>query len=159
MMSAFAWSFCSTALRISEKSSAWRSLPFQEKQLPSSLPHFLTSSCTFPYFLLHISILEFVIPLCCRASGCPFFHLQEINAYNSWLLPCITTQPLQHHKASICKCQYSIRPSAMLGLGQWVEQCNLTMLGFQVLFKNIYNFFLISLSLSLVLSLALVTSV
>ena len=26
----------------------------------------------------------------------------------------------------------------MLGLGQWVEQCNLAMLGFQVLSKYIY---------------------
>ena len=31
---------------------------------------------------------------------------------------------------TICTDQYCIRPSAMLGLGQWVEQCNLTMLGF-----------------------------
>ena len=35
--------------------------------------------------------------------------------------------------ASICTDQYCERPSAMLGLEQWVEQYNLTMLGFQVL--------------------------
>ena len=28
--------------------------------------------------------------------------------------------------------QHCIRPSALPGLGQWVKQCNLTMLGFQV---------------------------
>ena len=42
--------------------------------------------------------------------------------------------------------QYCIRPSAMLGLGQWVELCNLTMLGVQVLSKNVHIF---SRSLSL----------
>ena len=43
--------------------------------------------------------------------------------------------------------QYCIRPSAMVGL-QWVEQCNLTMLGFQVSIRLKYIFISFSLSLS-----------
>ena len=35
--------------------------------------------------------------------------------------------------ASICTYKYCIRPSAMPGLGQWVEQCHLTKVGFHVL--------------------------
>ena len=43
--------------------------------------------------------------------------------------------------------------SAMLGLGQWVEQCNLTMLGVQVLsniYTGIYIYVYIYLFISLV---------
>ena len=73
-----------------------------------------------PYFHMHISVSEFVIPLCCRVSVCSTLH-------NSWLLPHVTIQPLE----AICNDQYSVRPSALLG--QCVEICNLTMLGFQML--------------------------
>ena len=38
-------------------------------------------------------------------------------------------------RASVCADQYCIRPAAMLGPGQWVEQCILTVLGFQELSK------------------------
>ena len=37
--------------------------------------------------------------------------------------------------------QYCIRPSAMLGLGQWVEQCNLVILGFEVLSHRAHEAF------------------
>ena len=43
--------------------------------------------------------------------------------------------------ASMCTDQYCIRPSAMLGLGQWVEQCNLTRPGVRVLPNNVNFFF------------------
>ena len=42
--------------------------------------------------------------------------------------------------ASICTYRYYIRPSIMLGLGQWVEQCYLTMPGYQAKKKYLYCF-------------------
>ena len=43
---------------------------------------------------------------------------------------------------SICADQYCIRPSAMLWLETWVEQCNLTKLGYQVMCKTFFCFLL-----------------
>ena len=45
-------------------------VPFTSKQLPSSLNE-------TRHFHMHISISisEFIIPLCCRVSGCPTLHL------------------------------------------------------------------------------------
>ena len=37
---------------------------------------------------------------------------------------------------SVCTDQYCNWPSSMLELGQWVEQCNLTMQGFQYRLKH-----------------------
>ena len=55
-----------------------------------------------------------------------------MHLYGIWLLTYITFNFYNIMMALICTDQYCIRPSAMLGLGQWVELCNLTMLGFPV---------------------------
>ena len=73
------------------------------------------------YFLMHISISQHVIPLCCRHQVVqPCTCKEYITAYNSWLLPHITIQALQHHDDLNYTDQYCIRSSAMLGLGQWL---------------------------------------
>ena len=57
----------------------------------------------------------------------------------SLLLHHIIIQTIQPHDGISMYRSYCIRPSAMLSLGQWVVQCNLTMLG---------SFVLVFLSLS-----------
>ena len=52
---------------------------------------------------------------------------------NSWLPPHIIIQALLHGCINIMCRSVIYRHSAMRGPGQWVEQCNLTMLGVQVL--------------------------
>ena len=89
--------------------------------------HSHTSTCTFLFQNLSCHYLvghQVVQPCTCK----------NIFLYNSWLLLHITIQHYNIMMASLCTGQYCIRPSALLGLGQWVEQCNLTMLGYQVLF-------------------------
>ena len=82
--------------------------------------------------LLHCRICHSIMlrELCIRVENIHtilgYFSISQSSHYNIIM-------------ASICTDQYCIRPSAMLGLGQWGEQCNLTMLGFQVL-SNIYCF-------------------
>ena len=117
----------------------WCASHLQGKQLPSTLRK-------SPYFHLHISVSEFSISLCCRASGCPTLHLQGIYKCIQFLptYP-YTIQPLQHHDGiNMCRSmlyqafsyartrtlqhhdgsdQCCIRPSAMLGLGH----CNTMM--------------------------------
>ena len=90
----------------------WYTSYLQEKQLPSP-PNKTTSNYTY-----------------CRALGCSSLHLGNIN-----IQFCLLLHISIHHDVmmtSFCTDQYCIRPSAVLGLRQWVEQCNLTMLGFQV---------------------------
>ena len=90
-----------------------------------------------PYFQLHISVSESVIhcvvghrvvqPCTCKEYIIlGYFPILQSNHDNIMM-------------TSICTDQYCTRPSAMLGLGQWVEQCNQSMLAFLVGYQaNIY---------------------
>ena len=93
---------------------------------------------TFPYFYLHISISEFVIPLCCKVSSCKY-----VKMYNSWLLSHIIIQPLHQlwisnghiiltasHRTITKKVSTITLHKSVLGkhfglsiLWLWIEQC------------------------------------
>ena len=97
--------------------------PPQGKLLPST-HNKTTPTAILPHAHLHFRIY---LALCCRASGCSTLHQFGISM-DSWLLPSDNNIIM----TSIILDQYSISSPAMLWLGQWIEQCKLTMLGFQV---------------------------
>ena len=72
----------------------WFSSHFQGKHFPTTL-----NKTT--YFLMHISISEFFIPLCCRQSGCPILHLLGIQYTIHGYLPIL--QSNYQHKLRISK--------------------------------------------------------
>ena len=50
------------------------------------------------------------------------------NTYISWLLPISQSKHFNIMMTSIICRSVLVRPSAKLGIGQWLEHCNLTML-------------------------------
>ena len=75
----------------------------------------------------------------CTSTGA--FPFQNLSSHYVVGYQVVTILPIKHHEVTD---QYRIRSAAMLELGQWVEQCNLTMLGLQICLKHIY--FCVSLS-------------
>ena len=72
-----------------------------------------------------------------------------ITYINLWILILISVHP--YNTWMVCTDLCYIRPSAVVGLGQWVEHCNLIMLGFQLLSNwasRCFSLTLFSLSLS-----------
>ena len=107
----------------------WCASHLQGKQLPRALNN---STCTFP---IHYDVRYQVVQPCTRT--------EYLNAYNSWLLPHIKIQSLQYHDGiNMCRSVlYQTFSYARLG---HVEQCNLAMLGFQVLLERCMFFSLLS---------------
>ena len=104
--------------------SSWKAAS-KCSQHNSSLPHVTCTFQNLPSIILQDIVLFYFDQLeFCR----------DTRTYKSWLLPHIT---IQHHDGIKHAYHYSIRPSTMLGLGQWVEQCNLTMLRVHVLSNRI----------------------
>ena len=98
---------CDFHLQGSQLPTSTCKFPFQNLLSHFVLGHQVVKPCTYKQYILYIyTILG-------------YFLISQSNHYNIMM-------------ASVCTDQYCIRPSAMLGLGQWVEQCNLTMLGFPI---------------------------
>ena len=120
---------------------------------PSHLPgkQFLSIYNKTTYFHMHISISEFVIPLCCRYQVVLSCTCKEyVKICNSWLLPHITVQPLipvvylQEHIILSCITSHNVKKTSTNHITNqyWISSSACPYLGYGQ--SNVYVFSLSS---------------
>ena len=100
-------------------------------------------SSTFPYFHLHMSISEFVYHY---VIGHQFVQHCTCKKQMHTILGYVPISQSNIMMAS-SKDLYCLRHSAMLKLGQWVKQCNSTMLGCNILFSICFHPVVLSIAI------------